>query len=59
MFLEGIEGGNLDSAYVRIKAGMMIDRSFRALVPAGARAQGREAMAAVYWAATAGNGPDG
>jgi 3-hydroxyisobutyrate dehydrogenase len=28
MFLEAIEGGNLDSAYAQMKGGMMIERSF-------------------------------
>jgi 3-hydroxyisobutyrate dehydrogenase len=92
-FLEGIEGGNLDSAYARIKGGMMIDRSFEPSFPLGlalkdarlvldaASAEGAEPalpraierrlseadelghgdedMAAVYWAATAGDGPEG
>jgi 3-hydroxyisobutyrate dehydrogenase len=92
-FLEGIEGGNLDSAYARIKGAMMIDRSFepsfplalalkdarlvldavsgdgaepalpraieRRLSEADELGHGDEDMAAVYWAAAAGDRPDG
>ena len=55
MFLEAIEGGNLDSAYAQMKGRMMIDRSFDTSFPL--RLAAKDARLVLEATGTGGNEP--